>query len=53
LKETAVAKQWRYLDIWDTIPPGEFTDTPVHLTPAGSKAMAERLSEEILNITAH
>jgi len=53
LQETADAKQWRYLDIWDAIPPGEFTDTPVHLTPAGSTAMAERLSEEIMNITAH
>jgi len=52
LQETAVANNWRYLDLWDSIPPGEFTDTPVHLTPAGSHTTAARLSEEIIKMTS-
>lgn len=29
-----------YLDAWDLVPPGEFTNSAVHLTPAGSRAFA-------------
>ena len=36
LMETAVTHNWPYLDLWDSISPEEFTDTPVHLTPAGT-----------------
>jgi hypothetical protein len=50
LQETAADNNWRYLDLWDSIPPGEFTDTPVHLTPAGSRQMAVRLGEESLEL---
>jgi hypothetical protein len=50
LQETAAANNWRYLDLWDSIPPGEFSDTPVHLTPVGSRQMSAHLSEEILNL---
>ncbi len=35
---------WHYLDLWDAIPPAEFTDTPVHLTPAGTRLLAETLA---------
>jgi hypothetical protein len=38
---------WRYLDLWDIIPPGEFTDSPVHLTPTGSQQLAQIISDEI------
>ena len=47
LQETAVTNNWNYLDLWDSIPPAEFTDTPVHLTPEGALQMATRLSQEI------
>ena len=43
LAERAAAEGWRYLDLWDAIPPDEFTDTPVHLTPAGARLLAEKL----------
>lgn len=36
----AAAQGWRYLDLWDAIPPDEFTDSPVHLTPTGAQQMA-------------
>lgn len=35
----------RYWDAWDIIPPAEFTDSPVHLTPAGSTLLAQWLAE--------
>ncbi len=38
---------WDYLDLWDAIPPEEFTDTPVHLTPAGSQMLADILGPEV------
>lgn len=36
-----------YLDLWDVIPPDEFTDTPVHLTPEGTRMLAERIGAEL------
>lgn len=41
LGTTALASGWRYLDLWDSIAPEEFTNTPVHLTPKGSAQLAE------------
>ncbi len=39
-----------YLDLWDAIPPDEFTDTPVHLTPEGTRMLAERIGAELESI---
>lgn len=47
LAETAESQNWHTLDLWDTIPPNQFTDTPVHLTPAGTKMLAELIMEVI------
>lgn len=44
LAEAAAAGGWTYLDLWDAIPPEEFSDTPVHLTPAGMGQFAEQLA---------
>lgn len=46
----ARANGWRYLDLWDSIAPQEFTNTPVHLTPKGSSQLAERVGAAILGI---
>jgi len=43
LAQAAQANGWAYLDLWGAIPPEEFTDTPVHLTPAGEQMLADRL----------
>jgi len=47
LEETAVAQSWYYLDLWDTIPPEEFTDTPVHLTPKGNNLYAKQVVKSL------
>jgi lysophospholipase L1-like esterase len=38
-----------YLDVWDTIDPDEFTDSPVHLTPEGTRQLAERVADTIMD----
>lgn len=47
LAESAAAEGWRYLDLWEAVPSAEFTDTPVHLTPAGTKQFADLLTENL------
>lgn len=47
LAKEAAAAGWNYLDLWDAIPRQEFTDTPVHLTPAGTRMMADILATTI------
>jgi lysophospholipase L1-like esterase len=49
LGETAAADGWAYLDLWDVIDPDEFTDSPVHLTPAGTRQLAELLAPAMLD----
>jgi hypothetical protein len=48
LNSRAVANNWHYLDLWDSIAPDEFTDTPVHLTPNGMKQLAKVVGEEVV-----
>ena len=48
LAASAVADGWNYLDLWDDIEPEEFTDSPVHLTPAGTQRLAELLAPALL-----
>jgi hypothetical protein len=50
LAEMAEAENWRYVDLWDVIAPEEFTDSPVHLTPAGSHTLSEQVAEAILEV---
>jgi hypothetical protein len=50
LRTTALANGWRYLDLWDSIAPGEFTNTPVHLTPKGSAQLAELVMTAIAKV---
>ncbi len=48
LDETAAAHNWTYIDLWDAVPPQEFTDTPVHLTRHGNQLFATLLSEYLI-----
>lgn len=48
LAAEAEARGWTYHDWWDAVPPAEFTDSPVHLTPAGTRQVAGMLAALIL-----
>jgi hypothetical protein len=48
MADLAEQQGWYYLDIWDTIPPDEFTDSPVHMTPDGTAQLAEIVGQAII-----
>jgi hypothetical protein len=51
LNGQAAANSWHYLDLWDSIAPDEFTDTPVHLTPNGMAQLARTVGAEIVKLS--
>jgi hypothetical protein len=52
LNDRAAANNWHYLDLWDSIAPDEFTDTPVHLTPLGMKQLAKVVGAEVVKLSS-
>jgi hypothetical protein len=48
LAEVSQENGWQYVDLWDSVPPSEFTNSAVHLTPQGSAIFAEKVGEAIL-----
>lgn len=47
LAQIASENKWDLIDLWDAIPPDEFTDTPVHLTPEGTHQLAAILANRL------
>jgi len=47
LAEHASQKNWKYLDLWDLVPADQFTNSAIHLTPAGEKLLTGRIAEAI------
>jgi len=41
---------WHYLDVWDIVDGAEFTDSPVHLTPAGSQQLSQVVGQAIVDL---
>lgn len=41
LHQAAEENGWALLDVWDAVAPGEFPDSPVDLTPAGSAQLSQ------------
>ena len=39
---------WTYVDLWNIVPANEFTNSAIHLTPAGENMLAENLAPYIL-----
>ena len=42
--------KWNYLDLWDTIPGEEFTNSAVHLSSTGTILLSEQLTQTILDL---
>jgi lysophospholipase L1-like esterase len=49
LNEFAVERNLPYLDLWDIAPIEEFTNSGVHLTPAGEEMLADKIAPAIQN----
>jgi hypothetical protein len=43
----AASADWTYLDAWDLVPPDQFTNSAIHLTPAGEAILAGRVGQTI------
>jgi len=39
---------WRYLDFWDLIPAVQFTNTAIHLSPAGEQTLAAKIASAVM-----
>ncbi|HSF82372.1 MAG TPA: hypothetical protein VLA49_14120 [Anaerolineales bacterium] len=50
---TAHERGWSYRDYWDVVPPEEFTNTAIHLTPAGSTQLAAIIGRDIQTLIAN
>jgi hypothetical protein len=48
--ELSAQQGWQYRDYWDLAPSEEFTNSAVHMSPAGTALFAERLLQDILEI---
>jgi len=44
MNEISEENNWQYVDLWDILPANEFTNSAIHLTPAGEKILAESLA---------
>ncbi len=48
MAEYSAQGNWTYLDLWDIVPDNEFTNSAIHMTPAGEKLMADWVGVTIL-----
>jgi len=47
LTELSAARGWELLDAWDAVPASEFTNSAIHLTPAGEGMLAGLVAREL------
>jgi hypothetical protein len=52
LTEAAAVNGWALLDLWDTVEGDQFTDSPVHMTPAATRTTADRMAAWLQSIFA-
>jgi hypothetical protein len=52
LAAEAAARGWAYLDLWQAVANTEYTDSAIHLTPAGSARLAEQVGMAVLEQAA-
>jgi hypothetical protein len=50
LAAEAAARGWAYLDLWQAVPNTEYTDSAIHLTPAGSAQLAAQVGAAALRV---
>jgi hypothetical protein len=47
MSKKAAAYGWNYLDLWNLAPAGQFTNSAIHLTPAGESLVTNRVEQSI------
>lgn len=52
LDDAARENNWRYVDWWDAVAAAEFTDSAVHMSPAGTGQIANKLAAALVAAAA-
>jgi hypothetical protein len=47
MAEKAIAQNWDYLDLWNLVPADQFTNSAIHLTPAGETLLTGQVRQAI------
>jgi hypothetical protein len=50
LASLAQANNWDYLDLWNLVDEKEFTNSAIHLTPAGESLLADRVGQALVGV---
>jgi hypothetical protein len=50
LASQSTAHGWHYLDLWDLLPSKEFTNSAIHVTPAGEAEIANKIENALHEI---
>ncbi len=53
LSTKAAAGGWNYLDLWNLVPAGQFTNSAIHLTPAGESDLASQVGQSIFQLSCN
>jgi hypothetical protein len=48
MSEKAQANGWNYLDLWNLVPVDQFTNSAIHLTPAGESLLVGQVKQTVL-----
>jgi hypothetical protein len=48
MTQTAAQQGWNYLDLWNLVPADQFTNSAIHVTPAGEALLAGHVEQSIL-----
>ena len=49
--EMCQTKNWLCLDEWNLVPPAEFTNSAIHMSPSGTQTLAIKLEQAILSVS--
>jgi hypothetical protein len=49
MSQKATNQGWDYLDLWDLVPADQFTNSAIHVTPAGETLQTMRVEQNILH----
>jgi len=45
MREQAISSGWAYIDLWNTVPPTEFTNSAIHITPDGTEVLVTDIAQ--------
>jgi hypothetical protein len=47
MNQNAATDEWKYIDLWDVVANNEFTNSAIHVSPAGIDIITEKITNEL------